>query len=81
VATERAPWIIFNSSRNNNVRNIMRAPRLAQVDQSHLKHDPPLTAAERRRIALASLAIMERRFQLRIVQIQQERRALLHASP
>jgi hypothetical protein len=59
------------------MRNVHRAPYAAQIDQSHLKHDPPLTTAERRRVALASLAIMERRHQLRIAQIQAERRTLL----
>jgi hypothetical protein len=39
--------------------------------------NPPLTASERRNVALASLTVMERGHRLRIVQIQAERRALL----
>jgi hypothetical protein len=36
-----------------------------------------LTAAERRHVALASLAIQEQRYKQRLVEIQFERRALL----
>ena len=53
------------------------AHRPTQPRPSRFEPDPPLTAAERRRVALAALQIQERRYQLRLVQIQQERRALL----
>jgi hypothetical protein len=57
------------------------APRRAQFIQSHLDHEPPLTAAERRNVALAALQIQEQRHRLRLAQIAAERRALLQASP
>jgi hypothetical protein len=40
-----------------------------------------LTASERRRVALAALAIVERRCQIRLAQIAAERRALLAQDP
>jgi hypothetical protein len=39
--------------------------------------EPPLSAVERRNIALASLAIMERRYRLRLAEIALERRSIL----
>jgi hypothetical protein len=59
------------------VQNTMRAPSRAQVDRSRLEHEPPLTAAERRNVALAALQIQEKRHRLQLAQIAIERRALL----
>ena len=59
---------------------IVPAPRSAQQSRAdsadHQDVDAALTREERRRIALASLAIMEQRHRLRLAQIQAERRAL-----
>ena len=62
-----------------------RAPDVAQFKKRHVGHqaeisngsEPPLTREERRRVALASLAIQEQRFRRKIVEIEHERRALL----
>jgi hypothetical protein len=59
------------------MRNLPLARRLAQIDQSHFEHEPSLTAAERRNVALAALQIQEKRHRLRLAQIAIERRALL----
>lgn len=59
------------------MRNLSFAPRPAQIDPSHLEHEPSLTAAERRNVALAALQIQEKRHRLRLAQIAVERRALL----
>jgi hypothetical protein len=59
---------------------VSRAPCRAQLPHAttHDRHvDAALTREERRRVALASLEIMERRHRLRLAQIAAERRALL----
>jgi hypothetical protein len=61
------------------VRNLHRAPSLAQLDHSPLEREPPLSAAERRRVALAALQIQEQRHRLQLARIAAERRALLAA--
>ena len=58
------------------MRTLQHARRPAQREPQGFENEP-LTSAERRRVALASLAIMERRHQLKLIQIQAERRALL----
>ncbi len=58
------------------MRNVHRAPSLAQIHQSPLEREPPLTAAERRRVALAALQIQEQRHRLQLARIAAERRAL-----
>ena len=45
--------------------------------QTHLGAEPPLSYRERCRVALGALGILERKCQLRLAQIQQERAALL----
>jgi hypothetical protein len=58
------------------MRNVQYAPRLAQTNQSRFEDEAPLTAAERRNVALAALQIQEQRYRLRLAQIAAERRAL-----
>jgi hypothetical protein len=50
---------------------------IALQSRSHHVAERPLTRSERARIALASLAIFERKCRLRLAQIQAERRAIL----
>jgi hypothetical protein len=60
------------------VRTMHRASaQVNNLSDSRDQADPPLTAAERRHIALASLKIIEQRLLRRLAQVQFERRALL----
>jgi len=43
--------------------------------------EPPLTSGERRRVQLAFLEIMQRKLELRLHQVKQERRVLLSGPP
>lgn len=63
------------------MRNLSFARRSAQIDHSHFEHEPPLTAAERRNVALAALQILEKRHRLKLAQIAAEKRALLATEP
>jgi hypothetical protein len=61
------------------VSTIHRAPHLAQLPPAAHSQaaDATLTREERRNVALAALEIMKRRHQLKIAQIEAEKRALL----
>jgi hypothetical protein len=55
---------------------LQHARRLAQREPQGFENQP-LTAAERRHIALAALQIQEQRYRLKLAQIEHERRGLL----
>jgi len=59
------------------MRNLAPARRTAPPRSTQFETELPLTAAERRRVALAALQIQEQRYRIRLAQIAAERRALL----
>ncbi len=59
------------------MQKVTLARRSAQLRPPRSEPEPPLTAAERRRVVLAALQIQEQRHRLRLVQIAAERRSLL----
>jgi hypothetical protein len=63
--------------RNLSPRSVRHQPRLGDVHHTPTDRDPPLTAGERLRVALAGLVLIEREHELRLVQLRAERRMLL----
>ena len=73
--TSRGPRA--QSTRTSLFLNSTNREQHSPQNLSHSDAEPPLTRYERARIALASLAIAERKFRLRLVQIEADRRAIV----
>jgi hypothetical protein len=70
--------VLFNGRRSRTWRRLSHSDQRV-AHQTHLGAESPLNYRERCQVALGALTLLERKCQLRLAQIRQERAALLTA--